>query len=58
MEVRQKLGRFRGDLSSLYIVFNPVSARRQTLDKKRIFEYLQQLYDNGNQTALAEFYGE
>ena len=58
VEVRQKLGRFRGDLSSLYIVFNPVSARRQTLDKKRIFEYLQQLYDNGNQTALAEFYGE
>lgn len=57
VEVRQKLGRFRGNLDLLYIIFNPVSARRQTYDKMQIFTQLLELYKNGNQTALAEFYG-
>lgn len=57
VEVRQKLGRFRGNLDLLYIIFNPVSARNQTLDKIQIFTTLLELYNNGNQTALAEFYG-
>ena len=57
VEVRQKLGRFRGNLDLLYIIFNPSSARSQTLDKLKIFEQLQQLYNEGNQVALAEFYG-
>lgn len=57
VEVRQKLGRFRGNLDLLYIIFNPSSARSQTIDKLKIFEQLQQLYDEGNQVALAEFYG-
>lgn len=57
VEVRQKLGRFRGNLDLLYIVFNPNAARCQTLDKKRVFERLINLYNDGNQTALAEFYG-
>ena len=57
VEVRQKLGRFRGNLDLLYIIFNPSSARSQTLDKLKVFEQLQQLYDEGNQVALAEFYG-
>lgn len=57
VEVRQKLGRFRGNLDLLHIIFNPSSARAQTLDKKHIFERLLQLQRQGNQTALAEFYG-
>ena len=57
VEVRQKLGRFRGNLELLYIIFNPVSARSQTFDKMQIFNQLIQLYNDGNQTALAEFYG-
>lgn len=57
VEVRQKLGRFRGNLDLLYIIFNPVSARSQTFDKMQVFNQLVQLYNDGNQTALAEFYG-
>jgi len=57
VEVRQKLGRFRGNLDLLYIIFNPVSARTQIFDKLQIFNKLLQLYNEGNQTALAEFYG-
>lgn len=57
VEVRQKLGRFRGNLDTLYIVFNPLLARRQTLDKKQVFERVITMYNEGNQTALAEFYG-
>lgn len=57
VEVRQKLGRFRGNLDFLFIVFNTNVARSQTLDKKRVFEKLLNLQNEGNQTALAEFYG-
>lgn len=57
VEVRQKLGRFRGNLGLLYIIFNPQSARRQTVERLQVFEKLQILYNEGNQTALAEFYG-
>ena len=57
VEIRQKLGRFRGNLDLLYIIFNPSSARSQTVDKLKIFAELQNLYDEGNQVALAEFYG-
>lgn len=57
VEVRQKLGRFRGNLDLLYIVFNPISARNQILDKLQIFEQLKQWELEQNQTALAEFFG-
>lgn len=55
--VRQKLGRFRGNLELLFIIFNPISARRQTFDKLQVFEEIIQLYNSRNQTALAEIYG-
>ena len=58
VEVRQKLGRYRGNLELLYIIFNPSSARGQTIDKLRVFEQLWNWYNQGNQTALAEFYGQ
>ena len=57
VEVRQKLGRFRGNLDLLLIIFNPISVRNQILDKLQVFAQLNQLYEAGNQTALAEFYG-
>jgi len=43
VEVRQKLGRFRGNLDLLYIIFNPSSARSQTVEKVKIFQQLQNL---------------
>lgn len=57
VEVRQKLGRYRGNLNLLYIVFNPTTARQQTEDKLAVFNQLLQWQQEGNQTALAEFYG-
>lgn len=57
VEVRQKLGRFRGNLDLLFLIFNPNAARIQTLDKLHIFEQLRSWEESGNQTALAEFYG-
>ena len=58
VEVRQKMGRYRGNLELLYIIFNPNSARGQTVDKLKVFEQLWNWYTQGNQTALAEFYGQ
>lgn len=58
VEVRQKMGRYRGNLELLYIIFNPNAARSQTVDKLKVFEHLVILYNQGNQTALAEFYGQ
>lgn len=57
VEVRQKLGRFRGNLNLLYIIFNPNVAQRQINDKLVIFNKLRELENANNQTALAEFYG-
>ena len=57
VEVRQKLGRFRGNLDLLYIIFNPTAARMQTIDKMKVFNQLIQWQQEGNQTALAEFFG-
>ena len=57
VEVRQKLGRFRGNLDLLYIIFNPSSARTQTVEKVKIFQQLQNLIAANDQVGLAEFYG-
>lgn len=57
VEVRQKLGRFRGNLDLLYIIFNPNSARSQTVEKVKIFQQLQNLITANDQVGLAEFYG-
>lgn len=57
VEVRQKLGRFRGNLDLLYIIFNPSSARSQTVEKVKIFQQLQNLIAANDQVGLAEFYG-
>ena len=57
VEVRQKLGRFRGNLDLLYIIFNPSSARSQTVEKIKVFQQLQELITANDQVGLAEFYG-
>lgn len=57
VEVRQKLGRFRGNLDQLYIIFNPVAAYQSTHDKLETFTKLVKLYQDGDQMALAQFYG-
>lgn len=57
VEVRQKLGRFRGNLDLLYIIFNPISARNLVVEKMQVFNDVMQLYNDGDQTALAEIYG-
>jgi hypothetical protein len=57
VEVRQKLGRFRGNLELLYIIFNPNATRHQILDTLQTFDKLQNLIQEGNQVQLAKFYG-
>ena len=57
VEVRQKLGRFRGNLELLYIIFNPNATRHQILDNLQTFNKLQNLIEDGNQVQLAKFYG-
>ena len=57
VEVRQKLGRFRGNLDLLYIMFNPIAARVQVVEKYQTFLKLWQLQEENNQPALAEAYG-
>lgn len=58
VEVRQKLGRFRGTLNLLRIIFNPVSEQRRLDAQTKTYTQLLQWVEEDNQVALAEFYGE
>lgn len=53
VEVRQKLGRFRGNLNLLYIIFNSSAATSYYSKNLEIFEKLRSL----SQVERAEFYG-
>ena len=53
VEVRQKLGRFRGNLDLLYIIFNSSAATSYYSKNLEIFEKLKSL----SQVEKAEFYG-
>ena len=53
VEVRQKLGRFRGNLNLLYIIFNSSAATSYYSKNLEIFEKLKSL----SQVEKAEFYG-
>lgn len=57
VEVRQKLGRFRGTLNLLRIIFNPVSEQRRLDAQTKTYTQLLQWIEENNQVALAEFYG-
>lgn len=57
VEVRQKLGRFRGSLNLLRIIFNPIAEQRRLDSQTKIYDKLLQWIEEDNQVALAEFYG-
>lgn len=57
VEVRQKLGRFRGNLDLLYILFNPTTEACRLNMYTETYNTLIQWIKEDNQIALAEFYG-
>lgn len=57
VDIRQKLGRFRGNLNQLYIIFNPNAAARSVAERYKIFQNLLELEKAGDTERLAEFYG-
>lgn len=57
VEVRQKLGRFRGNLDLLYIIFNPTAEAQRLNFYTKTYELLLNWIKTNNQIALAEFYG-
>ena len=57
VEVRQKVGRYRGNLDQLFIVFNPNNAMRDFQIQSKMFAYYRQLQEEGNQIELAKQYG-
>ena len=57
VEIRQKVGRFRGNLDQLFIIFNPTNANRDFLFHAEIFGQVRQMQKENNQVELAKFYG-
>ena len=57
VEIRQKVGRFRGNLDQLFIIFNPSNARRDFQIQSDMFAHFRQLQAEGNQVELAKQYG-
>ena len=57
VEIRQKVGRFRGNLDQLFIIFNPNNAMRDFQIQYDMFEHLRKLQEDGNQIELAKQYG-
>ena len=57
VEIRQKVGRFRGNLDQLFIIFNPSTAKRDFQIQSDLFAHFRQLQADGNQVELAKQYG-
>lgn len=57
VEIRQKVGRYRGNLDQLFIVFNPSNAMRDFQIQSKMFEYYRKLQKDGDQVELAKQYG-
>ena len=57
VEIRQKVGRFRGNLDQLFIIFNPSNARRDFQIQSDMFAHFRQLQAEGNQVELAKQFG-
>ena len=57
VEIRQKVGRYRGNLDQLFIVFNPSNAMRDFQIQSKMFEYYRKLQEDGDQVELAKQYG-
>ena len=57
VEIRQKVGRFRGNLDQLFIIFNPNNAIRDFQIQSDMFAHFRKLQAEGNQVELAKQYG-
>lgn len=57
VEIRQKVGRFRGNLDQLFIIFNPSNARRDFQIQSDLFAHFRKLQANGDQIELAKQFG-
>ena len=57
VEIRQKVGRFRGNLDQLFIIFNPNNAMRDFQIQSDLFLHFKKLQEDGNQIELAKQYG-
>lgn len=57
VEIRQKVGRFRGNLDQLFIIFNPSNARRDFQIQSDMFAHFRKLQADGNQVELAKQFG-
>ena len=57
VEIRQKVGRFRGNLDQLFIIFNPNNARRDFQIQADMFAHFRELQAAGDQVELAKQFG-
>lgn len=57
VEVRQKLGRYRGNLDELYLLFNPSRVQREINEMRETFNLLFSLVSKNDQPQLGELYG-
>ena len=57
VEIRQKVGRFRGNLDQLFIIFNPNNAKRDFQIQSDMFAHFRKLQAEGNQIELAKQFG-
>ena len=57
VEIRQKVGRFRGNLDQLFIIFNPSNAKRDFQIQSDMFAHFRKLQAEGNQIELAKQFG-
>ena len=57
VEIRQKVGRFRGNLDQLFIIFNPNNAKRDFQIQSDMFAHFRKLQAEGNQVELAKQFG-
>ena len=57
VEIRQKVGRFRGNLDQLFIIFNPSNAKRDFQIQSDMFAYYRKLQEQNDQIELAKQFG-
>ena len=57
VEIRQKVGRFRGNLDQLFIIFNPNNAMRDFQLQSDMFARFRKLQEDGDQVELAKQFG-
>lgn len=58
VEIRQKVGRFRGNLDQLFLIFNPNNATRDFRIHSDMFAKVRQMQRDNDQLGLAKLYGQ